>query len=239
MWAEGRRGGCGKLAALTLIIFDCDGVLVDSERIANRVLAEHLTRAGLPLSMRGSVERFMGLSRAGMLGEAERQLGRALPETFASDYEVARRRALERELRAVSGMRAVASAAPSRCVASSGACEVTRHSLGIAGLLDLFEGRIFSATQVARGKPAPDLFLYAASCMGVEAASCTVVEDSLPGVRAGIAAGMRVIGLADLVPAAELATAGAEVVHSAAELALRLGLELPRALGVAPPRASR
>jgi HAD superfamily hydrolase (TIGR01509 family) len=200
-----------------LVIFDCDGVLVDSEPISNRILAEHLTAIGLPTTTEESIRDYMGRSWAACAALIEERLGRPLPDGFADAYHGELYAALRRELRPVAGIEAALDAidAPT-CVASSGAHEKIRTSLGATGLLERFEGRIFSATDVEHGKPAPDLFLHAAAALGHEPADCVVVEDAPAGVAAGRAAGMIVLGYAALTPPAGLD--GATVFGSMAEL---------------------
>jgi HAD superfamily hydrolase (TIGR01509 family) len=185
-----------------LVIFDCDGVLVDSERLAVRVEARLLRSLGWDVTEAEVLRRFVGRSDAHMHAEIERVLGRPVPEWHAR-YAADLTEALRAELVPVPG---IASAlddlgVPS-CVASSGTHEKMRLTLGLTGLHDRFAGRIFSATEVASGKPAPDLFLHAATRMGVEPARCVVVEDSAAGVEAARAAGMRALGYAGgLTPA--------------------------------------
>ena len=212
-----------------LVIFDCDGVLVDSELLSNRILAERLTAIGLPTTTEDSVRDFMGRSLPAALAEAERRLGRALPAGFAEAYYEETFAAFARELKPVAGIHAALDeiALPS-CVASSGPHEKIRHSLGLTGLLERFEGRIFSAADVEHGKPAPDLFLHAAATMGAEPARCVVVEDAPAGVQAGRAAGMTVLGYAGLTGAAELRAAGARTFERMADLPALLTGSAPR-----------
>jgi HAD superfamily hydrolase (TIGR01509 family) len=208
------------------VIFDCDGVLVDSEPLSNRALAETLTAMGVPMTTEESVRRFMGRSWA----TVEAYLPGELPG-LRERYRERMFAAFAAELRAVPGVEAVldgldATGVPV-CVASSGDPEKIGFTLGHTGLLPRFEGRIFSAVEVEHGKPAPDLFLHAAERMGWPPAETTVVEDSAPGVEAGRAAGMRVLGYAGgLTVAAALRGAGAEEVFDSME-------ELPPLL--APP----
>jgi HAD superfamily hydrolase (TIGR01509 family) len=180
-----------------LLIFDCDGVLVDSERLACRVLADAVTRLGYPMTESECLERFSGISMPTVLARIQRASGKPLPEDFEMRLRELDRVAFERELRAVPGVvEALVELPYRRCVASSGAIEKMRMTLGLTGLIGYFEPHLFSAQMVARGKPAPDLFLFAAERMGVSAHQCAVIEDSLPGVEAGLAAGMRVFGFA-------------------------------------------
>ena len=177
-----------------LVIFDCDGVLVDSERIAVRLEVTLLGELGLELTEAEIVERFVGISDGAMRLAVEEQLGRPLPVDWDEQVTPRYRAALEAELEAVEGIAAacdaIMAAGLATCVASSGRHEKMRFTLGKTGLYERFRGRIFSATEVARGKPAPDLFLHAADRMGVDPARCVVVEDSRPGVEAALAAGM-------------------------------------------------
>ncbi len=179
------------------VIFDCDGVLVDSEPTSNRVLAEVLTGIGLPMTTEQSREHFLGKSWATNLQTIERLLGAPAPPGLTETYSTARNAALSVSLRPVPGIHdALDRIDLPSCVASSGDHAKMRLTLGMTGLLDRFEGRIFSASEVARGKPAPDLFLHAAARMGFDPASTAVVEDSPAGVQAGLAAGMRVLAYA-------------------------------------------
>ncbi len=180
-----------------LIIFDCDGVLVDSEPIANRVLAEQLSVAGLSMSVPEVMARFVGKTRAGCLALATQLLGRALPDDFAQSWDAALFRALEREVRAIEGVSDVLDRLDiPYCVASNSTPTRVRVSLKAAGLLARFEDRIFSAAEVARPKPAPDLFLCAAQAMHAAPARTAVIEDTATGVQAGVAAGMTVFAYA-------------------------------------------
>ena len=180
-----------------LVIFDCDGVLVDSERIANRVEADFLRELGWPLTEAEIVERFMGRTAEYMDEAIEAQLGSRLPEDWKDQFSRRYREAFAAELVPVDGVaEALDQITTPTCVASSGSHDKLRFTLGHTGLYERFEGRIFSGYEVANGKPAPDLFLYAAARMGAEPARCAVVEDTQPGVQAARAAGMRVFGYA-------------------------------------------
>jgi HAD superfamily hydrolase (TIGR01509 family) len=191
---------------LRLVIFDCDGVLVDSERIAVRIDARVLAELGWPLSEEEVVERFVGRSHEHMVAEIEANLRRRLPDDWENAFHRLYREAFEDELQPVQGIvEALDRIALPTCVASSGTHEKMRHTLGLVSLYERFEGRIFSSSEVANGKPAPDLFLHAAERMGVEPALCAVVEDSYYGVRGARAAGMRAFGFAGgLTPADRL-----------------------------------
>ena len=206
-----------------LVIFDCDGVLVDSERLTVGVEARLLTELGWPHTAEEVVERWMGRTSEYQLGEVEARLGRDLMLAFDERSSQEVREAFERELRAVEGIEALVErlhdAGIPTCVASSGTHDRMRYTLGITGLYDTFDGRIYSATEVAHGKPAPDLFLHAARRMRARPEGCVVVEDSVYGVRAAVAAGMTAYGFAGGLTSAEaLAAEGALVFHEMAEL---------------------
>jgi HAD superfamily hydrolase (TIGR01509 family) len=201
------------------VIFDCDGVLVDSEPLSNRALAETLTELGVPMTTEESIRRFMGRS----WGTVEAYLaerGAGVPPDLEERYRARMFGAFASGLRPVAGIEAaldaVVAAGVPTCVASSGDPEKIAYTLGLTGLLPRFEGRIFSTVEVARGKPAPDLFLHAAARMGWAPGATTVVEDSPAGVQAGRAAGMRVLAYAGgLTGEAELWAAGASGVFGA------------------------
>jgi len=194
----------------TLGIFDCDGVLVDSEPPANRVLARAISELGWPMTAEEATQRFKGLSLADCVRIVEERLGAPVPEDFLPQLNERTYEAFRRELRPVPGVeRVVAALRVPHCVASSGSHEKMRLTLGLTGLLRYFDDHLFSATEVNRGKPAPDLFLHAARRMGTEPGACVVVEDSLPGVQGAVAAGMRVFGFAREEEPARLEAAGA------------------------------
>jgi HAD superfamily hydrolase (TIGR01509 family) len=181
--------------SVSLIIFDCDGVLVDSEVISCRAHAATLTRHGYPITADQVLERFLGVSdlEARMIVEAE--IGRKLPDDFTSQVKQATLQRYADDLQPVPYVaEAVAAIRLPKCVASSGTPEKIRHGLTCAGLYDILAPHIFSAGQVKRGKPAPDLFLFAAEQMKVPPARCVVIEDSVPGVTGARAAGMTVLG---------------------------------------------
>ncbi len=229
MSAESRIGTTPAAAAVALVIFDCDGVLVDSEVISNRVLARMLTREGLPLTLAQARRAFQGLLLADVFARAQDSLGGALPEDWVERYEAERNEAFRAELEPVAhaaeAVRRVSAAGIPVCVASQGRLQKTRLSLRLTGLLELFpEGALFSAESVARGKPHPDVFLHAATVMGAEPSSCVVVEDTPSGVTAGVAAGMRVLGYGADGDEQALRAAGAEIVRSVAEVPERLGI---------------
>jgi HAD superfamily hydrolase (TIGR01509 family) len=193
MTGNGRGAADG--SPLDLAIFDCDGVLVDSEPLAMRVLLETIAEAGLVLEPAHGYERFLGRSLAHTCAVLSAEFGidlthEALDRMRLRLYEVFRR-----ELRPIAGIHATLDALPvPYCVASSSQPERIRLALEVTGLLGRFEGHLFSASMVSRGKPAPDLFLHAAAEMAVAPARCLVVEDSLAGIEAAKLAGMRVCG---------------------------------------------
>ena len=178
-----------------LVIFDCDGVLVDSEVIACRVLSESLAEAGILVAADDIAENYVGLSAATIFADIERRTGRRVPEDFAPSTRPRLEAAFAAELAAMPGVATALAAIATRvCVASSSAPVRLRQSLTLTGLIDRFSPHIFSAEQVARGKPAPDLFLLAAATMGVRPDACWVIEDSRAGIEAAGAAGMMAIG---------------------------------------------
>lgn len=212
---------------LELVIFDCDGVLVDSERIAVRIDAALLAELGWPIGEEEVIRRFVGRSYAAMVAEIEDRLGTALPDGWEAELNRRYATAIDTELTPVDGIvEALDRLTVPTCVASSGSHETMRRTLGRTGLYDRFVGRIFSATEVAHGKPAPDLFWYAAERMGVPPSRCVVVEDSRYGVRAARAAGMRVLGYAGgVTPADWLGEEGAVIFTDMRELPILLGYE--------------
>jgi HAD superfamily hydrolase (TIGR01509 family) len=192
------------------VIFDCDGVLVDTEHISNRVLAGMLTDAGLPTTFEDCMRDYRGRAMPAVLAMASQRHGGALPDDLADRYYAEVKRVFAHELEPVPGVVAALDRIelPS-CVASSGPHHKMAMTLRHTGLWERFEGRIFSASEVQHGKPAPDLFLHAASSMGVKPAECVVVEDSPLGVAAANAAGMKVFGFAAMTAPEKLASADA------------------------------
>ncbi|MEU2538134.1 HAD family hydrolase [Streptomyces iakyrus] len=195
-----------------LVIFDNDGVLVDSEPISNRLLAAYLTELGHPTSYEESIRDYMGSAMHRIHELVLQRTGQRLPESFDDVFHARVFAAFEQELVAVAGASGVleklAADGVPYCVASSGSHERIRVGHGTTGLDQWFdEERIFSSQDVGRGKPAPDLFLYAAERMGVSPERCVVVEDSPLGVQAAVAAGMDVYGFTAMTPAEKLAGA--------------------------------
>jgi HAD superfamily hydrolase (TIGR01509 family) len=188
-----------------LVIFDCDGVLVDSEPISIRVDALVLAEVGLQLSEQEIVDRFVGRSPSVMRQVIERHLGHALPNDWSARTRLRYAEAFERELRPIDGIEeALDRISAATCVASSSEPAELAFKLKLTGLYERFAGRIFSAAEVENGKPAPDLFLYAARRMDVSPEACAVVEDSQYGVRAARAAGMEAFGYAGSVTPARM-----------------------------------
>ena len=177
------------------LIFDCDGVLVDSELVSLSEVRKALQGEGLVLTLDEVREHFLGMSGKIMLDYAESRLGRALPTDFHADLTRRVISRFETELEGIAGIRdAIQALGLPACVASSSTPERIRRSLEIVGYRDLFEPNLFSAQMVERGKPAPDLFLYAARIMAVAPFDCLVIEDSVPGVVAACRAGIPVFG---------------------------------------------
>ena len=200
-----------------LVIFDCDGVLVDSEPLSNTCFARALAREGLDWSVEETMRRLMGRSMKSCVEIVEGILGRSLPGDFVDRLQADTMRAFhDAPLKPVAGVAeaidAIEAAGAATCVASSGSLDKMRVTLGITGLWSRFEGRIFSSYEVPRGKPFPDLFLHAALRMNEQPFACTVVEDSQPGIEAARAAGMRALAYVG-APYADrdaLVTAGGE-----------------------------
>jgi len=201
-----------------LVIFDCNGVLVDSEPIAAAVLSEALRRVGVTLSTAGAMRRFHGRRPADVFAAIETAVGRQLPADFAAHVATATLRRLRTELRPIAhAAHALTWIRGPKAVASSSPFERVRLSLEVTGLLRFFEPRLFSASAVRNGKPAPDLFLLAAAQSQIDPAECIVVEDSAPGIAAAAAAGMTPIGFVGGSPApgklaSELLATGARTV---------------------------
>ncbi|MFF2508773.1 HAD family hydrolase [Streptomyces sp. NPDC058067] len=195
-----------------LVIFDNDGVLVDSEPISNKLLAAYLTEMGHPTSYEDSLRDYMGAAMHRVHDLVEERTGQRLPADFDDVFHQRVFAAFERELAPVPGavgvLEKLAADGVPYCVASSGSHERIRVGHRTTGLDKWFDdGRIFSSQDVGRGKPAPDLFLYAAQRMGVAPERCAVVEDSPLGVRAAVAAGMDVYGFTAMTPAGRLSEA--------------------------------
>ena len=186
-----------RLSQFDLVILDCDGVLVDSETISCRILAELLSPLDPDYDLPYVMRRYLGRPASAVIGDYERMTGCPAPESFTQDWRARLFSAFRADLQTIVGVReAVEAFDADYCVASSSDEERIELCLRQVGLWDLFEGRIFSTTRVKRGKPAPDLFLLAASERGAAPERCLVIEDSVSGVKAAKAAGMTAFGLA-------------------------------------------
>lgn len=198
-----------------LIIFDCDGVLVDSEPLSNAVMAEHITRLGWAMNGHESIRLFKGKTMAQVHCAIEDRLGKPIDKEWTSAFHLDQEQRMRRDLTVVAGVNdliaRVQAAGLRSCVASQGSHEKMAISLGLTGLWDQFEGRIFSARDVTNPKPAPDLFLHAAIQMNVSSTRCIVIEDSPTGIAGALAAKMRVIGY-DPDDSGVLAQGGVEIV---------------------------
>lgn len=217
-----------KRASSLLVIFDCDGVLVDSEPIAARLTAEAVSELGWEMSPELAKAEFLGDTFSNIIRRVEEKLGQRVPEDWPARSQRNLLAALERELEPVSGVRGaiemLVAAGATLAVGSQGSHEKMQLTLGVTKLLPFFSGRIFSASQVAHPKPAPDLFLLAASTLGFAPEQCVVVEDSTRGVKAALAAGMRVFGYTASVGREPMLAAGAELIEDLSDLPARLGL---------------
>jgi len=180
-----------------LVIFDCDGVLVDSEPISVGVLLDVVAALGVRISENAAYDLFLGKSMATIRGLIESEFGLAMSDDHLAEVRSAVYARFERELKPIAGIHdAIAKLSGARCVASSSQPDRIRLSLRVTGLLELFEPHIYSSTMVKRGKPEPDLFPHAAREMGVAPSRCVVIEDSAAGVEAAQKAGMRVLAFA-------------------------------------------
>ena len=209
-----------------LAIFDCDGVLVDSERLAIALDIASIRELGWEITEEEVLENFIGRAEPDIHAAIEKRIGRALTDEWHQRWDAEYQRVLAEELEPVPGVHAAVEAVSAMgmasCVASSGSHVKMRRTLGRTGLWDHFAGRIFSASEVAHGKPAPDLFLHAAVRMGFPVARCVVVEDSRFGVAGAKAAGMAVVGYAGGV------TPGHHLIE--ADVVIRDMVELPGAV---------
>lgn len=215
-----------------LVIFDCDGVLVDSERLSIRLDVELLRQLGWSLTESEIIERWVGRTEAAMRAEIEDHLGRDVSaewEAFAGNYVAAFAAELEPVDGVSAAVDAIQTSGVATCVASSGDRAKIRRNLAKTGLLERFDGRIFSGDDVEHGKPAPDLFLHAAAAMGAAPARCAVIEDSRHGVAAARAAGMLAFAFGGgVTPAAALEGAATIVFGAMIDLPALLGIDLAR-----------
>jgi HAD superfamily hydrolase (TIGR01509 family) len=211
-----------------LIIFDCDGVLVDSEPLCNRLEAEQLTRFGWPMTPAEARATFKGCTYEQVLAKIAARLPGVVSEAWAYESALWLMQTFHKELQPIPGVRAVVEALHARgtpmCVASQSMLPRVLMSLQICELDRFFDPHVFTASMVPRPKPAPDLFLHAAQQLGASPEHCIVIEDSPSGVRAAIAAGMKVYGYADAEPAEGLRAAGAQIFTRMDELPALLGI---------------
>jgi HAD superfamily hydrolase (TIGR01509 family) len=209
---------------LSLVIFDCDGVLVDSEPLVNRIEAEYFTQLGAPMSADEACAQFKGKTVEQVADALESRIGRKLSAEFGYDWAMSTALGLVNHLQAVAGVESliehVRSAGIQICVASQSPLPRVLLSLKVTGLERYFTGNVFTASMVAHPKPAPDLFLFAAERMGELPAQTIVIEDSPSGVLAARAAGMRVFGYAANEDARALESAGATIFTSMDDLRL-------------------
>ena len=203
------------MARFDLVIFDCDGVVVDSERITHDVFGAFVRSLGVSMSGEEMHQHFLGRRLAECVAIVEQLTGRPVPPGALDGYKADRDRVLREQVVPIEGIREVLKGLTiPYCIASSGDHDKMKITLGATRLLPLFEGRLFSATEVPNGKPAPDVFLYAARRMGASPERTAVIEDSINGVLAGRAAGMTVFGFAGLTPSAKLLDAGAAAIFT-------------------------
>ncbi len=207
-----------------LIIFDCDGVLVDSEPLSNRTIAGQMQDLGIPMTEAEAIKLFAGGSLANVRDYAQKMTGQDIPEDFEDVYRTRSYELFRKELQAVPGIKEILENLPNiRCVASNGPIPKMELNLNLTGLTHFFDGKLFSAYEVGHWKPDPRLFLHAAKTMGFENKDCIVIEDSDHGIHAAKAAGMQVFGYAGRTPREKLTSAGAEVFEDMRELKGLLG----------------
>lgn len=215
---SGRCAGSGKgeesvMARFDMVAFDCDGVLVDSEPITNGVLAEMLNELGWKISVEETVRTFVGKLVRDEAAMIEARIGRPVPTDFYETFVARRNAGLEAGIEPVRNVQGAVETLAARnmpfCVASGADRAKMQLTLGRTGLLPFFDGKMFSGMEVARTKPAPDVYLLAAQTMGVDPARCVVIEDTPTGIAAGLAAGMTVFGYAERIDATLLRAAGA------------------------------
>ncbi|GGL66288.1 hydrolase [Microlunatus endophyticus] len=199
------------MTARTLIVFDCDGVLVDSERLMQDIDLRMIADLGWPITREEIFEQHLGRSEPFVDANIARHIGHPVPESFVLERRQAHAEAFRQSLAAVPGVETVIArlqaAGFGTCVASSGTHERIRLVLGLTGLRHYFADRIFSADDVEHSKPAPDLFLHAAASLGYEPSACIVVEDSPSGVTGAKAAGMRAVAFCALTPVTAMRSA--------------------------------
>lgn len=201
------------------VIFDCDGVLVDSEPLSNQVMAKLITEQGLTCTYEQAVAEYMGLHMDACIVHIEQKLGKPVSSDFHEQFKTRTLAAYRTHLDAIPGIREVLEYL--NCpvaVASSAEHDELEVKLAVTGLAKFFGGNVFSVTDVVRGKPHPDIYLHAADAIGVDPSRCAVVEDTVTGATAGIAAGMTVFGYAGMTSPEKLEATGAQVIFSMEDL---------------------
>lgn len=207
------------------IIFDCDGVLVDTEKIGNGILLDMASQYGFEMELEDAYRNFNGRNLKDCFRYIEEAIHQKLPETFEEDYRKKSFEAFKTQVKPMEGVvEFIEKLKIDYCVASSGPVEKIRLNLEVAGLLDKFENKIFSSYQINSWKPEPGIFLHAAKEMGFDVSDCIVVEDSKAGVKAGIQGGFKVYGFANGYNNADLEEEGADLFYSYAELSVLLGV---------------
>ncbi|HEX2936690.1 MAG TPA: HAD-IA family hydrolase [Bacteroidales bacterium] len=207
------------MGKLKCIIFDCDGVLVDSETIANHVLLTMAREHGLRMSLEEAINVFSGRELKDCFRQIEKSISKQLPDDFEKEFRKRTFEAFRNELKPVEGVKEfIDSLNVAYCVASSGPVEKIRLNLTITGLIDKFENKIFSSYQINSWKPDPGIFLYAAREMSFPVSECIVIEDSKAGVKAGVSGGFRVFGFACENNAKDLENEGATLFYNYKEL---------------------
>ncbi|SHM37372.1 HAD family hydrolase [Flavobacterium saccharophilum] len=208
------------------IIFDCDGVLVDTEKIGNEILLSMAAEHGFEMKIEDAYSNFNGRNLKECFLHVEDSIGKKLPDTFESEYRERSFEAFKTQVKPMDGVVAfIDKLKIPYCVASSGPVDKIRLNLEVAGLLEKFEGKIFSSYQIKSWKPEPGIFLHAAKEMGFDIKDCIVVEDSKAGVMAGISGGFKVYGFANGHNNEELEKGGAILFKSYEELSILLQLE--------------
>lgn len=215
-----------------LVIFDCDGVLVDSEPVANEIMAQMLSAEGWEMTTAECRRRFVGKAMSSVQRETEEFLGRGLSSGWSEEVRDQTEAAFNKKIEAVPGVVSLVEALDRNkvpiCVASSGRLSKMHVTLGNTGLLPYFDDRLFSADFVGKGKPAPDLFLYTLDQLGFQPDQAVIIEDSIPGVQAAVAAGVRVLGYVGdpFTDRNAMVREGAEIFDSMSVVPSLLGLNL-------------
>lgn len=208
-----------KKSKYKLIIFDCDGVLVDSESISCGMIAEELTKMGHPMTTEEGIETFGGTGMSYVIDYIEKKINGKIPFDFEARYRERTYELFQTELEPIAHIKETLEKIDVlKCVASNGPKDKMIMNLKITNLISFFPNRLFSAYDIQKWKPEPDLFLHAAKTMGIDPSDCMVVEDSPAGVQAAIAAGMKVYGYVPESPASKLEELGAELLHSMKDL---------------------